>query len=161
MNDYINAQSYKAVWTKLSTNCLKPGMRGGHQMVLDPVAEVLYLFGGWDGNQDLADLWAYNIVSNTWTLISKDTEAEVNWQIFFCIFEIIIYCNNFRVAQAHVLVTRCVSIRRNVSCSRLADTWTRSIVRWRTSRVTFTSTTLSQTNGLKSPKTHMPLAGHN
>ncbi|KAL2740581.1 muskelin [Vespula squamosa] len=75
LNDYINAQTYRAVWTKLSTNDPKPGMRGGHQMVLDPTAEMLYLFGGWDGNQDLSDLWVYNIPANKWTLICKDTES--------------------------------------------------------------------------------------
>lgn len=75
LNDYINAQTYRALWTKLSTNEPKPGMRGGHQMVLDPSAELLYLFGGWDGNQDLSDLWSYNIATNKWTLICKDTET--------------------------------------------------------------------------------------
>lgn len=77
LNDYINAQTYRAIWTKLTSTGLKPGMRGGHQMVLDPMAEVLYLFGGWDGNQDLADLWSYDIATSKWTLICKDTEAEV------------------------------------------------------------------------------------
>lgn len=81
LNDYINAQTYRAVWTKLSTNDPKPGMRGGHQMVLDPTAEMLYLFGGWDGNQDLSDLWVYNIPTNKWTLICKDTESVVSPQI--------------------------------------------------------------------------------
>lgn len=80
LNDYINAQTYRAVWTKLSFNDGKPGMRGGHQMVLDPIAELLYLFGGWDGNQDLSDLWVYNIASNRWTIICKDTEAVVSCQ---------------------------------------------------------------------------------
>ncbi|KAF3425856.1 hypothetical protein E2986_01738 [Frieseomelitta varia] len=75
LNDYINAQTYRAVWTKLSSNDSKPGMRGGHQMVLDPTAELLYLFGGWDGNQDLSDLWVYNINFNKWTIICKNTEA--------------------------------------------------------------------------------------
>lgn len=79
LNDYINAQSYRAVWTKLSSNDGKPGMRGGHQMVLDPTAELLYLFGGWDGNQDLSDLWVYNIISNKWTIICKNTETVVSW----------------------------------------------------------------------------------
>ncbi|XP_017793080.1 PREDICTED: muskelin [Habropoda laboriosa] len=72
-NDYINAQAYRAVWTKLSCNDIKPGMRGGHQMVLDPSAEYLYLFGGWDGHQDLADLWAYNIATKKWSIICYDT----------------------------------------------------------------------------------------
>jgi len=79
LNDYINAQTYRAIWTKLSSNELKPGMRGGHQMVLDPTVEVLYLFGGWDGNQDLSDLWSYDIEAGNWTLICKDTESMVSF----------------------------------------------------------------------------------
>ena len=79
MNDYINAQAYRAVWTKKeSDNKLKPGMRGGHQMVLDPLGETLYLFGGWDGNSDLADLWAYKIPTEEWSLICKNTEDVVS-----------------------------------------------------------------------------------
>ncbi|XP_058797930.1 muskelin [Phymastichus coffea] len=73
LNEYINAQSYQVLWTKMLSPDPKPGMRGGHQMVLDPAAEVLYLFGGWNGHEDLADLWAYNINSSTWSLICKDT----------------------------------------------------------------------------------------
>ena len=55
----------------------RPGMRGGHQMCLDPASETIFLFGGWDGNQDLSDLWSYHIPSQTWRLISPDTSAEV------------------------------------------------------------------------------------
>ncbi|XP_066584109.1 muskelin [Prorops nasuta] len=75
LNDYINAQSYKTRWTKLQTNSPKPGMRGGHQMILDANAGNLYLFGGWNGNQDLADFWSYNISEDKWTLLSKNTET--------------------------------------------------------------------------------------
>ncbi|KAI4496372.1 hypothetical protein M0804_000182 [Polistes exclamans] len=75
LNDYINAQTYRAVWKKLSTSEPRPGMRGGHQMILDPTAEMLYLFGGWDGNQDLSDLWVYDITANQWILLCKDTES--------------------------------------------------------------------------------------
>lgn len=52
-------------------------------MVLDPSAEALYLFGGWDGNQDLADLWAYNISTKKWQLICKDTEAVVSYLLIY------------------------------------------------------------------------------
>lgn len=78
MNDYINAQSYRAVWTKIESNDPKPGMRGGHQMVIDSTAETLYLFGGWDGNTDLADLWAYDIRTEKWRFICKDTGEVVS-----------------------------------------------------------------------------------
>ncbi|KAB0375549.1 hypothetical protein FD755_012192, partial [Muntiacus reevesi] len=54
----------------------RPGMRGGHQMVIDVQTETVYLFGGWDGTQDLADFWAYSVKENQWTCISRDTEKE-------------------------------------------------------------------------------------
>lgn len=34
------------------------------------------MFGGWDGNRDLADFWAYDIVVGKWRLLSLDTEAD-------------------------------------------------------------------------------------
>ncbi|XP_011301120.1 muskelin [Fopius arisanus] len=75
LDDYMNSQPYRAVWKKMSCEEPRPGMRGGHQMVLDSSAETLYLFGGWDGTQDLADLWQYDIKTEKWSLICKDTEA--------------------------------------------------------------------------------------
>lgn len=59
-------------------------MRGGHQMVLDSAAEVLYLFGGWNGNEDLADLWIYDINSSTWSLLCNDASAVVRITSLFC-----------------------------------------------------------------------------
>jgi hypothetical protein len=53
-----------------------PGCRGGHQMVMDSAHQVLYLFGGWDGNRDLADFWAFHIPSAKWRLLSLDAEAD-------------------------------------------------------------------------------------
>jgi hypothetical protein len=47
-------------------------------MCMDPYTETIYLFGGWDGNQDLSDLWTYHVQTRKWTLITKDTEAEVS-----------------------------------------------------------------------------------
>ncbi|KAF7990606.1 hypothetical protein HCN44_000411 [Aphidius gifuensis] len=75
LDEYSNNQPYKAIWNKL--NCDKP-KRSGHQMVLDLNNEILYLFGGWDGRQDLADLWSFDIKLNKCnstelTLISNDT----------------------------------------------------------------------------------------
>ena len=31
---------------------------------MDSTAQSIYLFGGWDGNQDLADFWSYHVPSN-------------------------------------------------------------------------------------------------
>lgn len=60
---------------------LRPGMRGGHQMVIDSLSETIFLFGGWDGHQDLSDLWSYHIPSNKWKLLSNDVEAEVHIRV--------------------------------------------------------------------------------
>ncbi|XP_023324449.1 muskelin [Eurytemora carolleeae] len=54
----------------------EPPPRGGHQLVMDSTAQSIYLFGGWDGNQDLADFWSYHVPSNRWNLLFPDTESE-------------------------------------------------------------------------------------
>lgn len=46
-------------------------------MCIDVDGEQIFVFGGWDGYQELADLWSFNIPSGKWTLISENTEAEV------------------------------------------------------------------------------------
>ena len=51
-------------------------MRGGHQMCIDTDSQLIYLFGGWDGNEDLADFWMFNICNKTWQLLSSDTEQD-------------------------------------------------------------------------------------
>ena len=55
---------------------IQPSARGGHQLVMDPGSQNIYLFGGWDGNQDLADFWVYSVTAAKWTLISSNTEAD-------------------------------------------------------------------------------------
>ncbi|XP_064105784.1 muskelin-like isoform X1 [Macrobrachium nipponense] len=80
---YISQQEYKPQWTPIIPTPLgsvsghqRPGMRGGHQMCIDTNTQTIYLFGGWDGMQDLSDLWSYHIPSQEWTCISRDTHAE-------------------------------------------------------------------------------------
>lgn len=59
-----------------TTSALDPGQvpspRGGHVSVLDRTHGTMYLFGGWDGNQDLSDFWAYSIPSRRWTQLSPN-----------------------------------------------------------------------------------------
>jgi muskelin len=55
-------------------NSGRPGRRGGHQMVMDSATNTLYLFGGWDGEIDLSDLWSYHVPDKTWDLICKHCE---------------------------------------------------------------------------------------
>lgn len=44
-------------------------------MVLDSTDNKLYLFGGFDGYKDLADLWQYDIATQRWTCLSQNTET--------------------------------------------------------------------------------------
>lgn len=76
MDGYLAGQDYKATWMlQESINSEKrPGMRGGHQLIIDSANSVMYLYGGWDGFEDLSDLWCYNIKRNTWTLIHSRSE---------------------------------------------------------------------------------------
>lgn len=48
-------------------------------MCIDPVTNTIYLFGGWDGENDLSDMWSYNISEDKWSIIFK------------CVFVIYIY----------------------------------------------------------------------
>lgn len=43
-------------------------------MCIDTEEEKIYLFGGWNGQHDLADLWCYHIREGRWQLISVNTE---------------------------------------------------------------------------------------
>lgn len=53
-----------------------PSGRGGHAMVFDSDKGIAYLFGGWDGQRDLSDLWAYHVSENRWRLLSPDTQLQ-------------------------------------------------------------------------------------
>ncbi|XP_067122078.1 muskelin [Centruroides vittatus] len=82
-NHYLKQQQYKPKWMPIVPSPKepgvienRPGMRGGHQMCIDVYTEMIYLFGGWDGMQDLADLWSYHIPSGEWTCLSRDTQNE-------------------------------------------------------------------------------------
>ncbi|KAH9858497.1 Muskelin N-terminus-domain-containing protein [Lenzites betulinus] len=55
-----------------------PCRRGGHAMCMDEDNGVIYLFGGWDGQRDLDDFWAYDIAQDAWRLLSLATSREKN-----------------------------------------------------------------------------------
>ncbi|XP_037092841.1 muskelin-like isoform X2 [Pollicipes pollicipes] len=76
--EYIGQHEYRPEWLPIvpAPGTDRPGMRGGHQMCFDPAHEVMYLLGGWDGTQDLADFWAFEIKQGRWTRLSADTAAE-------------------------------------------------------------------------------------
>lgn len=70
-----------------------PSPRGGHQMILvRPAATAgaprseydtaestshLYLFGGWNGETELADLWRFDLQEQRWELLSADTSGDI------------------------------------------------------------------------------------
>ncbi len=47
-----------------------PGARSDHSLVADPDSGTVYLFGGRSGGADFGDLWAFNVVSEQWTLLA-------------------------------------------------------------------------------------------
>ncbi|EGD77325.1 hypothetical protein PTSG_08419 [Salpingoeca rosetta] len=84
-NEYIESQPYQYEWKQLEPlNSFglkaeadeKPSMRGGHQVVIDTTSRVMYLFGGWNGADELGDLWRYWIDENRWQCISDDALAD-------------------------------------------------------------------------------------
>ncbi|XP_037947851.1 muskelin [Teleopsis dalmanni] len=75
MDEYLERQDYKHSWIMQDVESVeKPGTRGGHQLVMDTKKSVIYLYGGWDGFQDLSDLWMYNIMNNHWSLLYEHSE---------------------------------------------------------------------------------------
>ena len=72
---YIESKSPNPRWEQLKAeDCANwPVNRGGHQMCVDSEAGLIYLFGGWDGHQDLSDLWRYDIEKHQWSLIEYNT----------------------------------------------------------------------------------------
>ncbi|KAJ9475087.1 LisH domain-containing protein [Pseudozyma hubeiensis] len=92
-SSYISRQIPKASWSQIHPSVLPgnttnstasatksvptaPSGRGGHAMVFDADKGIAYLFGGWDGQRDLSDLWAYHVSDNRWRLISADTQLQ-------------------------------------------------------------------------------------
>ncbi|XP_055379380.1 muskelin isoform X2 [Condylostylus longicornis] len=75
MDSYMAKQDYKHSWKIQETlSTIRPGTRGGHQLVIDPKKRLIYLYGGWDGFHDLSDLWCFDIEKSTWTLIFENSE---------------------------------------------------------------------------------------
>lgn len=82
MDKYLHRQEYKATWEMqeerqpqpVTGQPLRPGMRGGHQLVIDNVNDRIYCFGGWDGGGDLSDLWVFDMQQNSWRLIHEHSE---------------------------------------------------------------------------------------
>ena len=57
-------------WTELEPAGTLPTARASQAMALDPVTNKLIVFGGYDGADYYADLWAYDVAGNAWTSLS-------------------------------------------------------------------------------------------
>lgn len=79
IDNYSSKQKYKAIWSvqdTLTRPDVRPGVRGGHQLIVDTNENRIYLFGGWDGFRDLSEMWYYDIKLNSWTLIHEKAELH-------------------------------------------------------------------------------------
>ncbi|KNE69418.1 hypothetical protein AMAG_13778 [Allomyces macrogynus ATCC 38327] len=64
LGEAIAESPWQPQWRKITPQGgASPGARAGHQAVLDAQGNAIYLFGGWDGTQDLGDLWRTSPVS--------------------------------------------------------------------------------------------------
>lgn len=77
-DDYCKIQSYAPKWRDLGSSCSQtsPGLRGGHHMVLDTVSKQIFLFGGWDGVDNLSDLWSWDLDEEKWTCLCRNAEKD-------------------------------------------------------------------------------------
>lgn len=76
---FVDKSAQVAQWARIDATDAHgeiPAPRGGHHMVMDSNHQVAYLFGGWDGNTELNDLWAYHMAESRWRCISKNTSLQ-------------------------------------------------------------------------------------
>ena len=69
------------MWTRLRGTDADgdvPPARGGHAMCIDPINEMIYIFGGWDGEKSMDDFWVYSIKEDKWRVLSHSTSQEQN-----------------------------------------------------------------------------------
>ena len=66
-----------ALWSRIhvigvTEGCAtQPSARGGHSTCIDPDSGDIYMFGGWDGERDLQDLWMWSAVEERWKLLGS------------------------------------------------------------------------------------------
>jgi muskelin len=78
---YLQSCQPHAMWTRLlgtDADGDVPPARGGHAMCIDPVNEMIYIFGGWNGEKSMDDFWVYNIKEDKWRVLSHSTSKEQN-----------------------------------------------------------------------------------
>ncbi|KAI0335160.1 hypothetical protein GY45DRAFT_1317686 [Cubamyces sp. BRFM 1775] len=81
LRSYRQSCQARTRWTRirgLDADGDVPCRRGGHAMCMDEQNGIIYLFGGWDGQRNLDDFWAYDVAADTWKLLSLATSREKN-----------------------------------------------------------------------------------
>nr|AGE95508.1 hypothetical protein ECU02_0660 [Encephalitozoon cuniculi] len=68
---FIDSSPYTLVWTEIPRAEIWPCERGGHQMV--EMDGCLYLYGGWNGIEELEDFWKYG--DGEWSEIKMGTRT--------------------------------------------------------------------------------------
>lgn len=74
-------------WTELSPAGDLPPARSGHKMVYDPGAGRMILFGGWDGDHELDDTWAYDPAANAWTALEPEGGSPQPRDMFSMVYD--------------------------------------------------------------------------
>ena len=80
-DSYLHSHQPFAEWTRISATDADgdiPPARGGHAMCIDPINEMIYILGGWDGEKSLDDFWVYRIREDRWKLLCQSTTQEPN-----------------------------------------------------------------------------------
>uniref|UniRef100_H2ZEN2 F5/8 type C domain-containing protein n=1 Tax=Ciona savignyi TaxID=51511 RepID=H2ZEN2_CIOSA len=113
-NSYIGRQIYKPRWKanhthSEGTGVNPPGMRGGHQMCVDHINGIIYLLGGWNGVEDLADFWQFCCKTGVWKCLSQNTADDGGPSARSC-HKICIDCKNGKI---YTLGRYLDSIKRN------------------------------------------------
>ncbi|KAL0266007.1 UNVERIFIED_CONTAM: hypothetical protein PYX00_011724 [Menopon gallinae] len=63
-DEFMEEMPYMAIWSEVVRKDTWPSDRGGHQMV--QMGGRLILYGGWDGEKELGDMWEFNVKSQEW-----------------------------------------------------------------------------------------------
>ncbi|MGI9028606.1 MAG: Kelch repeat-containing protein [Ilumatobacteraceae bacterium] len=63
------------VWTRLDAAGPRPISRAGHSTVVDAERDAVFLFGGTRPGSDLADLWRFDLATDTWTPLDASCPA--------------------------------------------------------------------------------------
>lgn len=78
---YLKSCQPYAEWTRISGTDADgdvPPARGGHATCIDPINEMIYIFGGFNGERSLDDFWVYDIRNDNWRTLCQSTTREQN-----------------------------------------------------------------------------------